>query len=237
MGIHRDEIKFRARAKGALLRYFEKRRSPRSMLTLVILITGLAGFGISRGLLAFGFTEMRMRYPLAVLGAYGIFLVLVRIWAEIERRNFDAEAARIPEAVQHADEPSGEPYPSRRSGWLDWLDFPSGVDLDEGCLPVLLLGAIIGLIVLLVSAIDTAPILIAEVFIDVALAGLLYRRLKIAATEHWLGTAILKTWPHVLCAALLLWIVGSCLDVMAPDADSMGKAIREISSPRPQSQK
>jgi hypothetical protein len=68
----------------------------------------------------------------------------------------------------------------------------------------------------------------AEVFVDFELAGLLYRRLSIATREHWLGTAIRKTWLYVLGAALLLSRVRACLDVMAPQSDSMVKAIQEI---------
>lgn len=60
------------------------------------------------------------------------------------------------------------------------------------------------------------------------LTGLLYRRLRMAAMEHWLGTAIRRTWLHVLGAALLLSIVGACLDVMAPRSDSLGKAVKEM---------
>jgi len=60
------------------------------------------------------------------------------------------------------------------------------------------------------------------------LAGLLYRHLREAAAEHWLGTAIRKTFAHVLGSIVLVAIVGYCLDIMAPDSDSIGKALREI---------
>jgi len=199
------------------------------MLSLVILFTGLAGFGISFSLLKAGLSVMWLRYPLSVLGAYGIFLVLIRLWVEIERRHFEAAEVKID--FEGDDEPESRNISTSRSSWVDWLDFSPDFAFDEGCLPAILIAAILGLLVLVVSAIGAAPVLIAEVFVDVALAGLLYRRLRIAANEHWLGTAIRKTWLHVVGAAILLSIVGACLDVLAPHSDSMGKAVHELRHP------
>ena len=228
VGVTPDPQKLRGRAKRALRQYFEKRRSPRSMLAIVILLTGLAGFGSSFGLLRSGLHLMSVRYPLSVFGAYGIFLVLIRLWVEVERRHFDSEAEEIKSALEKEDGPEPSDIRVSDSSWWDWLNISPDFGFDEGCLPVILIGAILGLLGLFVSAIDAAPLLIAEVFVDVALVGLLYRRLSAAAREHWLGTAIRKTWLHVLGTALLLSIVGACLDVMAPQSDSMGKAIREM---------
>lgn len=227
-GVIPDPQKMRGRAKRALRQYFEKRGSPRSMLALVILLTGLAGFGISLGLLKSGLHLMCVRYPLSVLGAYGVFLILIRLWVEVERKRFDPEADEIKSALEKEEVSEPSDIRESRSNWWECLDFSPDFGFDEGCLPVILIAAILGLLVLFVSAIDAAPVLIAEIFIDAALVGLLYRRLRIAASEHWLGTAIRNTWLHVLGAALLLSVVGACLDVMAPQSDSMGKAIREI---------
>jgi hypothetical protein len=232
----RDKIppeRLKERAKRGLRRYFEKKRSPRFMLSLVIMLTGIAGFGISFVLLKAGVTGMWLRYPISVLGAYGVFLGLIRLWVEIEKRHINPEDPDIKAALEADDEPA--PLSGRRddTSWLDWLDLSSGLDA-EGCLPTLLIGAVIGLVVLLISIIGAAPVLIAEVFIDVALAGLLYRRLRIAANEHWLGTAIRRTWAYVVGAALLLSLVGLCLDQMAPGSDTAGKAVREILSPKSQ---
>jgi hypothetical protein len=223
--MHDDRLK--AKAKRALRRYFEKKRSPRFMLSLVILVTGLVGFGLSYGLLKAGLTGMWLRYPLSVLGSYAVFLGLIRLWVEIEKRNIDPNDPEILEVLKNNVAPESDYRESKDSGWLDWLDIPSGIDGD-GFFPIVLIAAVIGLLAILISIIGAAPVLIAEVFIDVALASLLYRHLRVAANEHWLGTAIRKTWGYVLGAALLLSIAGFCLDQMAPGADSAGKAIRQI---------
>lgn len=199
------------------------------MLTVVIVLTGLVGFGISAVLLKSGLTAMSIRYPLSVLGAYAVFLGLIRLWAEFERRRFDPEDPVILGAFEEADEPVKPSLDKSDSRWWDWLDVGGDfLPSDEGCLPALLIGAIIGLLALLVVAIGAAPVLIAEVFIDVVLAGILYRRLKLAQSEHWLSSAIQKTWIYVLGSAALLALIGWCLDTLAIDSDTMGKAVKEL---------
>jgi len=227
-----DNERFKERARRGLSRYFEQKRSPRSMLSLIILVTAMAGFGISFGLLKSGVTSMGLRYPLSVLAAYAVFLGLIRIWVEIEKQHIDPEDAEIKAAIAGAKDPSRVSLDAS-PGWtrfLDGIDIPSGID-GEGCLVLLVLGLIVCLVVALFSLIGEAPVLFAEVFIDVALAGLLYKRLRTAANEHWLGTAIRKTWGYVIATAVLLSVAGIYLDTMAPGSDSMAKAVKEIAHP------
>ena len=225
--------KWRSRALRGLEEYFRKRGFPRLTLGLVLLLTGLTGFGISFFLLRAGIGDMWVRYPVAVVGAYGIFLVLMRLWVELERRQFDPEDPIIREAMED-DRPTPVFTGSKGDGsWLDWLDLPSDLlSFDEGCLPVILIGVVIGLLGLLLAALLGAPALIAEVFIDAFLTGVLYRRLKIAAYEHWLGTCIRKTWLFVLGTAFLLFIGGLGLSVMAPGTQTIGAALEIIFQPK-----
>jgi len=224
-----DPNRLRGRARRALKRYFDKKRSPRFVLGLVILLTGLVGFGLSYVMLRANMTSMALRYPLSILAAYAVFLGLIRIWVEIERHRFNPEDPELLEDLK-SDEIEYEPLGTSQkdTSWYDWIDLPSGLDGDVGVLPLLLIAAIVGLVVLLISAIGGAPLLIAEIFIDAALAGLLYRHLRIPANEHWLGTAIRKTWLYVIGAAALMAIAGFCLDHLAPESDSLGKAIKEL---------
>lgn len=74
---------------------------------------------------------MAVRYPLAVLGARGIFLALVRAWAAREADHFREDEhlgdAALTDDISHEpgrkDGPLAERKRKRdRSGWLDWLD-------------------------------------------------------------------------------------------------------------------
>src|SRR5262245_48307719 len=55
-------------------------RWPRLQMSAIAALTGASGFVASWVLLAFGLDSMALRYGLAVLVAYGAFLLLVRIW-------------------------------------------------------------------------------------------------------------------------------------------------------------
>lgn len=53
---------------------------PRFSMTLMVLLTGFAGFLSSYGMLHFGLTKMWLRYSLAVLVSYAAFLLLLKFW-------------------------------------------------------------------------------------------------------------------------------------------------------------
>ena len=73
---HRIEI-----IKQRLLR----KSAPRFQVCLILLFTGLAGFLISFALLHSGVYSMWLRYPLAILAAYFVFLLLLRLWLSLHR--------------------------------------------------------------------------------------------------------------------------------------------------------
>ncbi len=216
---------WRERAKRGVETYFRKRSFPRFILGLTLLLTGFAGFGISMLLLRSGLVEMWLRYPIAVIGAYGAFLLLLRIWVQIERTRFDPAEVVIEETAPRNKK--------KENSWLDGVQIPDIPDGD-GCLPLILVGVVLGLIVLLVIALAGAPVFIAEVFIDAFLAGVLYRRLRIAADEHWLGSAIRRTWLFVLATAVLMGIGGLCLTIMAPGSRTIGDTIEYFLTPNPE---
>ena len=197
------------------------------MLALVLWLAGAAGFLVSYGLLRSGVEHMWMRYAIAVLAGYAMLLALVRGWVQLEMRRFDPDD---PALRNVRPEPPLHYQPSHR--WSDWLDF-SHVDVldgDEGCLPLLLLGFVVAVVVAVLTAIAGAPALIAEIFLDAFLVTVLYRRLRIAEKEHWLGTAIRRTWAVALMTAALLAVAGFVLEELAPGARSIGRAIEQLMS-------
>lgn len=58
---------------------------PRLLVSLILMVTGLAGFLVSYLLLHYGMTRMWLRYPLAILFAYCVFLLLLRLWLFLQR--------------------------------------------------------------------------------------------------------------------------------------------------------
>ena len=217
--------RWRERAVATLRRYYERERFPRLVVMVLLLVTGGVGFLTSAGLLRLGVREMWIRYPVAVLAAYITFVALIRLWAEMERRRTDTHRA-----LEKFDTDDANHWPPPdRSGW-EWLD---GADfcpshLDEGCLPVLILGALLALVVALSAVICAAPGLLAEVFLDVVLVAALYRRLSHIERRHWLATAIRRTWMPAFSAAVVLALAGALMQALVPEARSIGKVWEQL---------
>jgi hypothetical protein len=217
--------RWRERAVAALRRYYEHERFPRLIVMVLLLVTGGVGFLTSAGMLRLGVHEMWIRYPVAVLAAYIAFVALIRLWAEGERNRTDTHRA-----LETADATDADRHPSSEwSGWewLDAVDFcPS--DLDGGCLPVLVLGALLALVIVLFAVICAAPGLLAEVFLDVALVAALYKRLSHIERRHWLATAIRRTWMPALSAAVVLALAGALMQGLIPEARSIGQVWEKL---------
>jgi hypothetical protein len=214
------------------------------MLTAVLMLTGMAGLALCRVMLACGLLDMWLRYPLAAIGGYGAFLLLMRAWVAWEHFCFDHRAVHLPEPPAQTDltQCLGEVPPRRgpltprdKSGrwdWLDWLDIGCiDVPDGEGCLVGIVLAVVLAVLVAAGFAIADAPALVADVFLDSFLVSLLYRKLRSNHPTPWLGTAIRRTYPRALWAAALLALAGACLQALAPNCHSIGPAVRQILAP------
>ena len=226
--------KWRLRARAALETYLRDRSYPRFTLLILVTVAGCAGFLISHILLHFGWQKMAIRYPLAVVGGYIVFLIQLRIWVEIERSRYQ------PHEVHISTDPPEEPgehsvldrFQRGESSWLDWLNYGNPLIPGEGCLVVCLFTAVIGIIVgavtMVASFFVAGPGFLAEVFLDAVVVSLLYRHLRHAAREHWLGTAVRQTWNTVAMTAIAMGVIGFCLDAFAPGSHSIGPAVKEL---------
>lgn len=219
----------RERLQHALQGYFERKSLPRLIITGILIFTGIFGFALSYSLLKMGVIEMWIRYPIAVLVSYGAFLGLLRIWVEVEFSRFRVDDPEIQAAMTDMSRREQKKWIRETSdtGWLDWLDLPDFGD-GEGCLIFILVGVGIGLIAVGVMTVLGAPALVAEVFLDLFVVSLLYRRLQHAGREHWLGTAVGRTWHLALWAAVLMALAGFLLQFLAPETTTLGPAIRTV---------
>src|SRR5215218_4647068 len=63
-----------------------RRGRPRVEMSLILAATGAAGFLASFAMLRLGLSLMWLRYGLAVLLAYAVFLLLLRVWLVLHSR-------------------------------------------------------------------------------------------------------------------------------------------------------
>lgn len=222
----------RGRAVTALKRYLLRTSLPRVQMTLIVLVTGAAGFLLSFGLLKLGMTAMMIRYPLAVAGAYAVFLGLIRLWAEFQRLQFDE--SQVPEPTDDEETPRGGDLNRDGRSILDYLDLPTDIglfdDAEGGCLLVIPLLLVGGAVVAVFSVVAAAPALFAEVLLDAVVVAALYRRLRNLQRQHWLAGAVRRTWFPALIAAALLAVAGTIMQGTAPEVRTIGGFVEHVRS-------
>jgi hypothetical protein len=88
--------------------------SPRLQVSVIFAITGLVGFLTSFVMLQAGIHAMWLRYAVAILIAYGAFLLLLRLWLWMQRRS--REDIDVPD-LGSLDIGSGSGGSGGGSGW------------------------------------------------------------------------------------------------------------------------
>lgn len=232
---------------------------PRLQMSLIVGLTGASGLLFSFLMLQAGVTNMTLRYPLALLLAYGFFLFLLWLWL----RTKDDDYTDLPDLINLVPSPSpspgsgGGPIPFQGGGGsfggggaggsFDGPALPGSAELDIGTplgeavgavgeadeLAVPIVAAIFAIGIALASlyVVYVAPVLFAELFVDGVLSYALYRKIKGAESPHWLASAIRRTAIPFLLTGVFVAIVGASLSVYAPEAHSIGQALQQARQP------
>jgi len=206
---------------------------PRLRMLLLVLLTGGSGMLASWLMLRAGLASMPLRYPAALLVAYAVFLLLVRLFAEHgPAENFDVPGNTSNTNTEGARLDFGSTGSTRsaRSGSGSsgsWLD---GALADDGVLPLLLLLVVLVVACASLWVVFSAPTLFAELAIDGALSATLYWRLRGIETRHWLDTAVRHTIVPFLVTAAAIIAFALVAQHLRPQAHSIG----EVFAPRAQ---
>ncbi len=220
---------------------------PRLQMSAIVMITASGGLLSSHLLRNGGIDAMVVRYPLATLAAYGLFLLLM--WAWVRWRNDMDDAYE--ELLDHSIDLDGGSTPTT-PGWTGGGSSggagrsgtggaPAGSGLSEGDalpdlidgdagLPVLaivaLLAASVAALVAAVWVVWSAPVLMAELLVDAALAGGLYRRMRGIQAQGWWWLCVRHTiWP-LLGVLVFFIVVGAVAQHQAPGATTLMEAVR-----------
>ena len=103
-----------------------RKGKPRLLVSLILTVTGLAGFLVSYVLLHSGMTRMWLRYPLAILFAYCVFLMLLRLWLSLQRpRRSENETGDLEDLGPDFTLPD-QFFPSPHAGPADGFKFSGG---------------------------------------------------------------------------------------------------------------
>lgn len=238
-------------------RRLEQDAFPRLQMGLIVGLTGAAGLLFSFLMLDAGITSMALRYPLALLAAYGFFLFLLWLWLRTKAEDY----LEIPDLSGVVPSGPGECASAFGSGGGNFggggasgsfdgpaslTPFESGSDstspleeaasavsnADELAIPLIVAAAALGLALASLYVVYTAPILFAELLVDGALSYALYRKIRDAESPHWLGSAICRTALPFLLTGGFVAIVGAAMAAYAPGAHSIGQVIKQTQASR-----
>lgn len=206
-------------------RLIERLHSPRLQMALIAALTGASGLLASYVLRIAGMSAMALRYPLAVAIAYAAFLFFLWCWLRWGDGQSDAEDFDVVDAATEMSYGGSSPA----SHAADVSD-GGGVDLDVGDGEGAIIGVVIVAAIALITAVfavfsivSMAPVLFAELLVDAALAGGLYRHVRgIDRERHWLTTAIARTGWRFGAVAVVASVSGWLIARAVPGADSIG---------------
>jgi hypothetical protein len=231
----------------------------RAHLSIIITLAGCAAFLTSVVALGFGVTSMAARYPLAVLGGYLSFVLLIRGWIALHQRAMgrrrharsldqtdlldlgpDLLDLRVPARVPGPDVAlfaggrsggagAGAAFDNTSVGAPSRLNLDVDFDFDD-LWPIVLAGVcVVGGVLAIGYVIYSAPVLLAEVAIDAAIMSGLYRRLTKRPASHWAMTVVRHTAIPALIVMVFAGLAGYAAQRLVPEARSIGGVIRALS--------
>ena len=101
-------------------------------------------------------------------------------------------------------------------------------DLDELIFLIIAIVALAAAFSVLIYIIWIAPLLLAELMVDGVLVAGLYRKVKGIEPQYWLITAVKRTIIPFVIVVLMFTLAGWALQSAAPEARTIGEAIRMI---------
>lgn len=224
-------------------RRLEQDSFPRIQMSLIVGLTGAAGLLFSFVMLKLGVTSMALRYPLALLMAYGVFLLLLWLWLRtkaedyVDIPDFSGSGSSGSRDCTSAFDGGGGHFGG--GGASGSFDMPAGSDssplsdavgavgdADELAIPLLVIVFAVGLALASFYVVYVAPMLFAELLVDGALSYALYRRIKAADSPHWLESAVRRTALPFVLTGVFVSITGAAMAAHAPGAQSIGQVMQ-----------
>lgn len=227
-----DPTRFRQRALRRAEAWLLARDLPRLHMLLIIWGTGMAGFLFSFLLLRAGLSAMWLRYPLAVGLAYGVFLVLLRMWLSYQESRQTGSGS---DGDLDIGQPSLEDFRGLGrgsdiggSGGSGGGDGWGVLDPGDAVWLLVILAALASVVLICGYVIWTAPGLLAEVLVDGLIMARFYRRLRTRNHSHWIDGALRRTWFPAASVGLLFALAGYAMHKLVPTAESIGPVFAYI---------
>ncbi len=217
-----DEQNWKIEAYKSKLRYsLSARFFLKFHVSLILFFTILTGWLVDIALLNIGVGAMMVRYPLAIVCAYGVFLFGVHVWIEYSGIREFIKYRRAQELV--GDDVPSEPY--KEAGW-GLLDPSIATVGGEGCF--IWLALVFALMVAYFFfggfLITGAASFFSEVVLELLLAAGLLRGIRRIESSGWvLGVMNYTFWPLIFSITVSV-VVGWVMHKSWPAARTLPEA-------------
>jgi hypothetical protein len=250
----RQRLSVRSQAIARAQRRLEAESYPRLHMCLIAALTGAFGLLASFVLLRQGVEGMALRYPMALVLAYAMFLFLIWLWLRTKAEDYvdlgdlsDVPAPGSPGGVDEPmrsgggafgggsasgsfDAPGAVAAETSSSAAKDGDAIGAVAEADELAMPLLALALAAGLALASLYVIYIAPVLLAEAVVDGALSFGLYRCICGRDAEHWLATAVRRSVMPFIATGVFLAVAGATMSAYVPGARSIGDVVRGVAS-------
>lgn len=105
------------------------------------------------------------------------------------------------------------------------LDSAASADVDDAWPIVLVVAIVAAGVVALGFVVYTSPLLFAEVLLDAAVAGAVYRRARRREKKHWTRGVLRRTWLPATAICVLAALLGAALHLVEPEARTLGEVL------------
>jgi hypothetical protein len=226
-----------------------KRLPLRLHMTLILMVTSLAGVGASKLLFHFGVNNVALRFPLTVTLAYLVFLALVKIWLYLISK---APASQVVDNIGDALTPDfplldlSSSMPSAFTGGGGSFDGGGASDGfgdvvggtadavdDEGGLALVVVLSLLA--VLLFSVLGGAayliwegPAILSEAAFNALLAASLVKSSRRMNEPDWLGSVFKATWKPFSAILTFSLLAGWAMHHYLPKAVQIADVIRMV---------
>lgn len=220
--------------------HLETHNWPRLHCLLMVTLAGAAAFLSSFVLLSLDVPSMAVRYGVAALAGYLTFVMLIRAWVAWKRHQLESEIdPDLVDAVTSLDWTPGSPrgsveppvFAGGRSGgggasgsYGDGggSGFSLALDADDLIWLVVIAAAAFAGVAAIAYVVYVAPALLAEIILDVVVAGRIYKGLRRHDSAHWTRHVFRRTALPAAILIVFAVVAGYALQQIAPDARSIG---------------
>lgn len=200
---------------------------------------------------------MGVRYLIATLAAYLVFIFSLWVWTKSTRRDnrerfdgVDLAPDLVPFPTGLSSHSSAESQPFQAGGGrfggggateyfgpTSPMPIESGfdvpLDIDEPVSLAVIVAAAVAVGAALTAVgisfyfVYTAPALFAELLLDGAVSAALFRKLNKLDRRDWVTTALRKTWVPAFLLIVFFAAAGWAIQVFMPNVNSLGDIFRE----------